>query len=183
MANEIKLGSLRNGDEQRDAIHIAVAPMECGTTLRPGSWVKLDIDGKLIAADKKDAIGIIDPFLRVTKLTRGDKVWLCMIPYTITSLRHEWTHPAFETPVTREKSEAEEYLRNWCSEVGIQFDEMIRIATLNATDPDGWHYFTCRGYATPGIVWNERETFWRNFEIFTGIKQKDTDATFVSCSC
>jgi len=179
VANEIKLGSLREGGEQRDAIHIAVAPMECGTTLRPGSWVKLDTDGKLVAADKKDAIGIIDPFLKVTKLTRGDKVWLCMIPYTITSLRHEWTHPAFEN----EKSEAEKYLRNWCAEIGAQFDEMIRVAS-EVAQSTGWdHDYIHIGYDTPDIVWEERKTFWRNFEIFTGIKPKDTDATFVSCSC
>lgn len=97
MATEIPvLGQLIQDDSaRRDAIHIAVAPVIADEVLRPGQHVAL-VDG---ATDRIragfDAIGIVDPFLKGPVMP-GQKCWLFLYPGTITSLRHLWTHPAFE---------------------------------------------------------------------------------------
>ena len=91
----LKLGQIIEGEQHRDAIHIAVAPVEAAEQLRPGEQVGLLADGRASKAAHVALVGIVDPFLRVTVL-KGDRFWLWLTPYTITSLRHEWTHPAFE---------------------------------------------------------------------------------------
>jgi hypothetical protein len=55
-----------------------------------------DATGLLVVGhdpDGKEA-GIIDPFL-VDQLQKGDRVYLCLFPGTVTSLRHLWTAPGF----------------------------------------------------------------------------------------
>ena len=88
------LGSLIEGEElpARDAIHIAVAPVVAAETLSPGQKVKM-VNGRAEASSNPD--GVVDPFLPGPIFT-GGTFWLMLFPNTITSLRHEWTHPHFE---------------------------------------------------------------------------------------
>ena len=90
------LGEIITGDSFRDAIHLAVAPIEAGYTLKPGSHVGL-LNGK---ADPwaSEYIGIVDPFLK-EDVQRGQMFWLLLYPNTITGLRHAWSHPAFQNKV------------------------------------------------------------------------------------
>lgn len=180
MRVEVQLGKYRDGGEQRDAIHIAVAPVECGESLRPGQPVKFRKPGIIIGASNDDAIGIVDPFLKGTVFP-GTKVWICMNPYSITSLRHEWTHPAFETP----ENAAEKWLKNFAAEVGITFERLMDAArSCNAAEKDDWSWWGLTlDYDTPDIVWNEREEFWRQYGIYTGETVRDRERTFISCSC
>jgi hypothetical protein len=83
----MKLGEIITGDEKRDAIHIAVAPVTASVKLYPGE--RVGVDGKNLPH-----VGIVDPFLNGPVLP-GQKFWLFLFPNTVTSLRHEWTHPAF----------------------------------------------------------------------------------------
>lgn len=92
--HEVKLGELISGPESRDAIHIAVAPVVAGETLKPGEHVGI-VDGKAIGS-ARPCLGIVDPFLQ-DDVHEGDHFWLCLYPRTITSLRHDWSHPQFAT--------------------------------------------------------------------------------------
>ena len=77
---------------RRDAIHVAVAPVEAGEDLLPGTHV--GVVGGVCSASAEDKIGIVDPFL-AKSVKSGESFWLFLYPNTITSLRHVWTHPAF----------------------------------------------------------------------------------------
>ena len=85
------IGHLADGDYSRDAIHVAVIPVEAAQGLVPGQHISLR-NGK--ASADGSHIGIVDPFLR-SPVEAGQKFWLCLYPGTITSLNHVWTHPAF----------------------------------------------------------------------------------------
>lgn len=92
------LGELCDDKAMRDAVHIACAPVVVGKgqTLEPGERVGL-IEGELVSENdsrKPKVIGVIDPFLKCC-VREGQKVWLMLLPNTVTSLRHLWQHDAF----------------------------------------------------------------------------------------
>ena len=92
-----QLGSLvPDGENRRDAVHIALAPITADVLLRPGDHVGIQ-DGKTFFSSERTerTIGVVDPFLR-DEVKRGERFWLCLYPGTVTSLRHIWTHPVFE---------------------------------------------------------------------------------------
>lgn len=111
-----KLGKLIGGDEGRDAIHIAIAPAIAAKKLKPGQHVGL-VDGGF--ASCKDPIGIVDPFLTGDVLP-GQKFFVCLYPGTITSLRHEWTHPGFamEGQVT-ERELSKQWIDKFADDIGL----------------------------------------------------------------
>jgi len=94
------VGRLIEGEAYRDALHIAVAPVEAGEYLEPGERVYIGAGGVALvqARDgfvaRTPPVGVVDPFL-ATAVYTGQRFWLFLFPATITSLRHVWTHPAF----------------------------------------------------------------------------------------
>ncbi len=105
----------------RDAIHLAVEPVVAGHMLRPGELVKIE-EGFAVAASH-DATGIVDPFLGGLVYS-GQRFWFVVLPRTITSLRHVWSHPAFpeeasyhadadEHYVAPDKAASEAWMRKW----------------------------------------------------------------------
>lgn len=87
------VGRLIEGEAYRDAIHVAIAPVECGPEgVSPGQEVGIS-DGKA-CPHAVPAIGIVDPFLTLA-VAPGQRFWLFMFPNTAVGVRHHWTHPAF----------------------------------------------------------------------------------------
>lgn len=84
---------IADGERRRDAIHVAVAPVEAIQSLMPGQRVGL-VGGPDFAGDSLEPIGIVDPFL-TGPVQKGEHFWLFLFPHSVTSLRHAWTHPAF----------------------------------------------------------------------------------------
>ena len=84
------LGAPPGEHAKRDAVHIAVAPVVAGEPLQPGQHVGLLEDGRAYASAKP--IGIVDPF-STDAVVAGLRFWLFLYPGTVTSLRHDWTHP------------------------------------------------------------------------------------------
>lgn len=93
MDSAAKLGNTPSSEDQRDAVHIAIVPVVAGEKLFPGQDVGI-IDGGLVGRCAKP-IGIIDPFLK-RSVQRNERCWLLLYPGSITSLRHDWTHHAFD---------------------------------------------------------------------------------------
>lgn len=118
-SGDIGIGKLIEQTRYRDAIHIAVAPIEAGEKLAPGTRIGIS-NGKAMEIDP--AVGIVDPFL--TKTVRpGQWFYVFLFPGSIESLRHEWAHPAFDkaspppaSPLP-EKAKSEAWLREYADRV------------------------------------------------------------------
>jgi hypothetical protein len=103
----IPIGSLITGEAGRDAVHIAIAPVTAPCELAPGEHV--DQHGNREGPGVVP-VGIVDPFLREPVLP-GQRFWLLLYPNSVTSLRHEWAHPAFPTNSPAEVNQAiQQYL-------------------------------------------------------------------------
>lgn len=74
-----KIGTILDGSEKRDAVHIAVMPMIATGQLMPGQRLEN---------------GIVDPYLPAP-VEVGQRYFLFLYPGTVTGLRHVWTHSAF----------------------------------------------------------------------------------------
>lgn len=111
--SDVNLGSFVTDESRRDAIHVAVAPVEAAEWLSPGQRVGLSADGR--AMEKEPSVGIVDPYLR-NPVGPGDRFWLCLYPGTVTALRHEWSHPAFDAAPedgNASRAESEAWLRRY----------------------------------------------------------------------
>lgn len=114
------LGSLCDDSARRDCVHVAVAPVVAGERLLPGWRVRLEDNKAYLARETiktdtgdvepvDEVVGIVDPFLPLPKYIRkGQRFWLFLLPGSVTSIRHLWTHPAFPARVpTTQKGEVE----------------------------------------------------------------------------
>ena len=84
------LGTIIDETQARDAIHLAVEPVQANEKLFPGQDIGL-IEGKASSKAEK-LLGIVDPFLK-TSVLEGEWFWMVIYPRKITSLRHVWSHP------------------------------------------------------------------------------------------
>lgn len=178
------IGKILNGAEPRDAIHIAVYSVRAGEKLWAGDRIGIK-NGKAFKRDVKP-IGIVDPYL-IIPAQEGDWFYLFLFPNTITSLRHNWSHPDLDNQEDRKNYEyssvtdSKVWLQNFADEWGMDYDEMINSA-------DSGYGITARGNSEIHS-WGELEDggaeFWHHLEIVTGKKYSVThrEDTYFSCSC
>jgi hypothetical protein len=182
MSDTLKIGQIIETEQHRDAIHIAVAPVTAGRTLLPGLHVGFATEGdtETVTDAAEKLIGICDPFLS-RKIEKGERFWMLLYPGSITSLRHDWTHPSFakEAVAPKANNESEEWLKWYADEVGLSYQAVMDAADAYVTS-GRYHTF---GYGTPEVVYEKREEFWKHYQIATGKTVEETDATFFSCSC
>lgn len=169
----LRLGHIITGEQHRDAVHVAVAPVIASERLAPGQHI--GFIGEVVGV-VKSPIGIVDPFL-VGPVFRGDRFWLFLYPGSITSLRHDWAHPAF---VNRKDalSDAEARLRVFAETADLTYDRLLEAAS---------DYIDNGRYLIDGGRWegfNTPDHFWDDYEAVTGKKVDDDDrGSFFSCSC
>lgn len=92
--HEDLIGSKPGPDVGRDAVHVALAPLEAAEALLPGE--RCGLGG---GRDRKEgpgvpALGIVDPFL-CSRVEPGERFFLFLFPGTVQGMRHAWEHPAF----------------------------------------------------------------------------------------
>lgn len=183
------IGKLLKGGEHRDAIHFAVAPVVAAERLSPGQHVGfVQSNQEVVGGSGSPAsfIGIIDPFLDAP-VRKGERCWLFLYPHTITSIRHEWVHPAFSaaeaTAPESSKSASEKWMRAWAMEHMSEdyygdrgrVDEQSAYAfALRAGDE---HFIGPYEEARDHID----SEWWAHWEIITG-RTGDREAYF-SCAC
>jgi hypothetical protein len=123
------LGTIITAEEKRDAIHLAVIPVQATIPVRAGDDV--NAEGK----PERPYVGIVDPFLKAP-VYAGEWFWLVIYPRQITSLRHVWSHPAFpeETASPFSKEESEEWIKNWLDSKDnpFNYDQFINLIDIGS---------------------------------------------------
>ena len=195
MSHDVKLGQILNGTEKRDAIHVAIAPVIAEATLRPGEPIGFTDAGdseKVGGADKFSKIkqvGIVDPFLKAP-VKRGQRFYMFLLPNTVTGMRHEWIHPAFEEQEAEkvlaginrlDNTPSVQWLTQHAKEFEISYEELIEGGKVFLANGD----MICLGFDTPTAAYEEAGTFWKHFEIVTGIKVPDDQKAenIFRCAC
>lgn len=156
------LGMIISEHENRDAIHLAVEPIKSTVKVFPGQ----DVNSK--GVPEEPFVGIVDPFLK-NPVHPDQWFWLVIYPRKIQSLRHVWTHPAFEGETQKSLSDVEkskEWIESFSKEHGIIFEEMIQGAT-DFIKSDGFHQIELSEDFYDAQTPDE---FWEHYEIFTGHK-------------
>lgn len=177
-------GVLIDANQAKDAIHIAIAPVIATEPLKPGQHIGFVEAGCVQkvgkAGPKALPIGIVDPFLK-EPVSVGDRFWMFIYPNTIQGLRHDWTHPSFHAAAVANKlnpSPAEQALRDFADEIGVNYEELIEHARLHQQTGEYWNEGgKFEGIRTPA-------DFWRNYQQVTGEKLNNPGAgSFFSCAC
>jgi hypothetical protein len=182
------VGQLLTGEERRDAIHFAIAPVIAAEHLSPGQDVGFIEPGKVGAS--KNNIGIVDPFLRTSMVNPGDRFYLFLYPNTITGLRHEWTHPEFladdemkkEQDKAQKKQLAEAWLRSYHERHGFceGFGEFVQsLARGEYVTAKGWDMHDWNDMPEFNELWRQIEAYYdQSFDL-----DHRTERTGYSCSC
>lgn len=190
------LGKLASPTDGRDAVHIAIIPVQAAGLLVPGQKVALTKDRRAYSCYSKESVGVVDPFLDVP-VEEGQWFLLCLYPNTVTSLRHHWEHPLFKdvpvadspAPTERKLStptvdEAVNWLSDFANSVGLSYEEIMEGAVnfLETGMPysNGSRTETARDDMYEGITAKE---FWRNFCVVTNRPTNGREDNPFSCSC
>ena len=191
MKETVTLGKLIDGPAERDAVHVAVCPVVAGEDLWPGAHVGISRNGVATMSLPGNGVGIVDPFL-TKKVDAGQRCYLFLYPGTVTSLRHHWSHPAFESQlptladvVQGERGDDAAKSRAWIAEFAEQFDldyeGMMAAAEAHLKHND---YIVEHGRERwRDLFYDHATEFWTHYELVTGEKVEDKDAGFFSCSC
>lgn len=181
--SKLGLGKIITTPQERDAIHVAVAPITAGMDLSPGEHV----NAKGIACIMSENIGVVDPFLK-SPVKKGERFWLFLYPGTITSLRHEWIHPSFAQNGHAVDSTSEKWLRDFADSVGADYEWMMAVAATHCIkEEEGKYHYP--DYLIEGGRWEGQGTpdeFWTHYFNVTGKKPPESEygnPGIFSCSC
>lgn len=172
---------IADADPHRDAVHVAVAPVVAAVRLAPGQEIGLLDATTGEAGIVAKPIGIVDPFLKSFVLP-GQKFWLWLYPGSISSLRHEWVHPAFtlETkPVEVHKVESEDWIRHHAEDLGLTYRALMEAAEIWVVDQE---HTVQQGRDNWRDDFNPKE-FWHHYHILTGKNVSGLEENFFCCSC
>jgi hypothetical protein len=190
--SDLKLGQLLEGEQFRDAIHIAVAPVVAGKgrVLHPGDHIGFVADDCETVQRCDNPIGIVDPFLD-TRVLPGERFWMFLYPQTITSLRHDWTHPAFAArdaaiaPITKSheahKAQSEAWIRDHAARIDIGVRSLMEAARTWLENDD---YTVQDGATSWRDEFGDPAEFWHHYEVVTGtVVPQSRKQSFLCCYC
>lgn len=173
----LSLGRIIDSPQERDAIHIAIAPVIAGEVLHPGQPIGFK-DDEITAWIIDTPIGIVDPFL--TEFVKKDqKFWLLIYPNTITSLRHEWSHPAFKPLDPSPVIESRRWIECFAGRIKQSYQTLMTAAHLWVD----YHEHTRMAEFFKLAKATDWELFWVHFEIVTKIPVGNKNAKVFRCGC
>jgi hypothetical protein len=173
---EARLGEIitdAGSQNQRDAVHIAVVPVKASWEHKPGERMGVSDDGT--RTDDRRPIGIVDPFL-TAPVKEGQTFWLFLFQGSVTTLRHEWTHPAFPS-IGRPPTSARERMERFAWLCRQGYDELIEATGAFLASGDSIHAGDNEGIqAYP--------EFWQDYMELTGTQVKpDQEGPWFWCAC
>lgn len=185
----LNLGEIITTDQHRDAVHVAVAPVTAAGRLSPGEPVGFvgDTPGTVGAVNARHkSIGIVDPFLK-GPVFKGERFWLFLYPGSITSLRHEWEHPAFGVATADADAEAKAMAKAtakaWIEELARKlrqpYEDLMAAALLWVEDGDYTNLGSERHKDVTEATWF---TFWKHWSRLTG-RTCEAPESFYNCVC
>lgn len=184
---DLRIGEIITTEQKRDAIHIAIFPAIAGMELKAGQHVGI-LEGSTLFGKTKKTVGIVDPYLE-TPVQEGERFWLFIYPNTVTSLKHNWTHPAFEDEVAKSENkedifhliksfESRKWLENFAEEHGISYDKLVEGANEYLETGE---FSVHLGTDTP---YDHLKDFWKHFsKVHRVAVPKDFEDNFFTCSC
>jgi hypothetical protein len=182
-----ELGKVLDGKADRDAIHIAIAPVVAVEVLKPGEHIGFVEPGNSVKVgrastrDNTTAIGIVDPFLS-KPVQPGQAFYMCVYPRTTQNLRHDWSHPAFTAQEVARKlgaNESERWLSNFADSMDVGYAELLDNA-VHAIKHQQWDDL-CANVDT-----DMPEEFWQHIENVIGSPVPEsvkTKVTYIPCAC
>ena len=170
------------------AIHIAVCPVVAVERLWPGQHIGFSsVTDKSVTTNCSERIGIVDPFLR-EPVFPGAQFFMFLYPNTITSLRHEWTHPAFGAvaplPLTISHDDHIDKSKAWIAShanlLGLTDDALM-------SDAQNWLDTGDHRVQHGSENWRNNfssSEFWHHYEVVTGKSvPEDSAQSFYCCTC
>lgn len=182
-AAKLGLGKALYGEKFRDAIHVAIAPVTVTEDMPAGSPVRFvgENTEQVCKAEPDDAVGVIDPFLYSTAY-KGGRFWLFLFPGTITSLRHDWTHPSFGQST---RQEAQAWVEAFAAELDYTYNRLMTAADLWVETASQWgsgEYEMDNSERYKDVHHSKWSIFWQHYETLRGKKPKHA-TSFFTCSC
>lgn len=177
-----KVGQIIEGEAERDAIHVPVIAVIAGDYLNPGEHVGLQGSKRnRTAVRNADNVGIVDPFLKQT-VNRGQKFWLFVYPGSITSLRHNWEHPALEK--VDDDPDLQASMR-WMEEIADRFQRrepepyewLMEEADRVVRGEESYITFSTDSY----IGAFSADEFWHHYQVIRG--KAATPGNVFTCVC
>jgi len=165
---------------QRDAIHIAIAPVVAYEYLLPGSPINFAEAGncELVKLDQENPIGVVSPWIK-DGVKRGDRFYMLLNPNSITSLRHDWSHPAFFA--NQDQNESVLYINKFADMFGYDYETFLRLAESYERYGD-YHYDNSESYKDVDYGVYGWEDFWQHYSKVTG-REVGEKYGFFTCSC
>lgn len=182
MSDNIKLGQLLDGTEERDAIHVAIVPVIANERLKPGEKVALAVGSQELVYKSKFPIGIIDPFLEDV-VERGQRCYLCLYPNTVTGMRHHWRHPAFSEKHESDIKKDDKYIRilkNAAEEGDMGYNFFLDCLSRHAEDENYYKNMGTNEAYSNITGWDE---IWEAWGKVTGKPVPEDRYHPFSCSC
>ncbi len=189
--SDVNLGESPSDDAQRDAVHVAVVPLIAGEKyMCRGQRFRLAHDSTTVALCGEynegtlgAAIGIVNPF-RKGGLKKGDRFWGFLFPGTVTGMRHEWKHPAFNDIPSPSDNPHEKWIRDFCDRWNFDYGQLIKNATATGGDEFS-RYVVARGkdlhYASE--LGGDYELFWQHLEQLLGKQYTPEHRSGLAWSC
>lgn len=168
------------GNESRDAIHVAVVPVQAATLLQPGDRVRIDENGR--ARLTRDAVidGVVSPFMPHGLIKVDDWCWVMLRPGLVDDMKHVWAcrsldkflAPPSSEESARRRAYAEDHLTRLSGKLGISLNQTIEALSYG-------------GCADTDLDWQGeiQEADWEAYESYTGWRRPENCNKYFRCAC
>lgn len=180
--SDTKLGQLIGFEAQRDAIHIAIAPVVSAGSVKPGEHIGFMDDGR-VGIRAKVKLGIADPFLKAD-VQEGERFYMFLYPQTVTGMRHEWQHPEFPINFPACDNESKRSLEAMAERCGCSLERLLERLDLYAEGscgPDDSIQEKLNRFGDEIAV----RDMWANYERcrMTKVDESIKTDTYFRCAC